>query len=137
MGISLIGRHVATEQSGLPRPPHNQVRFSNSSYLMEMLELRMSMLFEDASDDNDENASYVEEKDDVNEREYDLGHILQRIRMKLMKENMIWLISCIRRTAANAFYLPCNGYCLNITPFKAVLTFRLFLFNEKIFSSHP
>ena len=79
MGISLIGRHVATEQSGLPRPPHNQVRFSNSSYLMEMLELRMSMLFEDASDDNDENASYVEEKDDVNEREYDLGNILQRI----------------------------------------------------------
>ena len=76
MGISLIGRHVATEQSGLPRPPHNQVRFSNSSYLMEMLELRMSMLFEDASDDNDENASYIEENDEVDEREYDLAHIL-------------------------------------------------------------
>ena len=76
MGISLIGRHVATEQSGLPRPPHNQVRFSNSSYLMEMLELRMSMLFEDASDDNDENASYIEENDEVDEREYDLPHIL-------------------------------------------------------------
>ena len=73
MGISLIGRHVATEQSG---PPRNQVRFSNSSYLMEMLELRMSMLFEDASDDNDENASYIEENDEVDEREYDLPHIL-------------------------------------------------------------
>ena len=67
---------MATEQSGLPRPPHNQVRFSNSSYLMEMLELRMSMLFEDASDDNDENASYIEENDEVDEREYDLPHIL-------------------------------------------------------------
>ena len=73
MGISLIGRHVATEQSG---PPRNQVRFSNSSYLMEMLELRMSMLFEDASDDNDENASYIEENDEVDEREYDLPHII-------------------------------------------------------------
>ena len=34
------------------------------------------MLFEDASDDNDENASYVEDKDEVDEREYDLAHIL-------------------------------------------------------------
>ena len=76
MGIALIGRHVATEQSGLPRPPRILVRFSISSRLMKMLKLRMSMLFEDASDDNDENASYVEEKDEVDEREYDLAHIL-------------------------------------------------------------
>ena len=87
------------------------------------------MFDEDASDDNDENAYYVEEKDDVDEREYDLGHILQRIRMTLMKENMIWLISCIRRSAANAFYLPCNGYCLNITPFKAILDISFLMKN--------
>ena len=43
---------------------------------MKMLKLRMSKLFEDASDDNDENASYVEDKDEVDEREYDLAHIL-------------------------------------------------------------
>ena len=43
---------------------------------MKILELRMSMLFEDASDDNDENASYIEENDEVDEREYDLPHIL-------------------------------------------------------------
>ena len=34
------------------------------------------MLFEDASDDNDENVSYIEENDEVDEREYDLPHIL-------------------------------------------------------------
>ena len=54
-----------------------------------------------------------------------------------MKENMIWLISCIRRSAANAFYLPCNGYCLNITPFKAIFNFRHFLFNEKYLAHTP
>ena len=109
MGISLIGRHVATEQSG---PPRNQVRFSNSSCLMEILELRMSMLFEGASNDNDENASYIEEKNDVDEREYDPASILQpclmkmhvmiimkmlailRKRMTFMKENMIRLLFC-------------------------------------------
>ena len=43
---------------------------------MDMLELRMSMLFEDASDDNDENAIYIEENDDVDERKYNLPCII-------------------------------------------------------------
>ena len=74
---------------------------------MDMQELRMSMLFEGASNDNDENACYIEENDEVDEREYDPASILQpclmkmqvmimmkmpamlRKRMTLMKENMI------------------------------------------------
>ena len=64
---------------------------------MEMLELRMSMLFEDASDDNDENASYIEEKDDVDEREYDPASILQPCLMKMQVMIMMKMLTMLRK----------------------------------------
>ena len=64
---------------------------------MEMLELRMSMLFEDASDDNDENASYIEENDEVDEREYDPASILQPCLMKMQVTIMMKMLAMLRK----------------------------------------